>query len=1207
MKVLFAVSNEEISDRIIKKYQKDYREILAYKNVYYFNAILKEIQKDKTYDRIVVSEDLEPFANNNYDTIDKFIFDKLDSISDEAGEIPIILICTERRAKSSNFLVKLFSLGIYNALLGNDRSMDQVCKLISRPRGKKEAKMYYKIDADDANYKAENENEVSEIEIQNILTHFKKLGRNTEKYTESFNNIAAQYTDEQLKIIINCLPIKVKAVLEEQSPKYQELMNASGVRSVGNQFTSDQSLKNAGLSINMIGDQSQKLSGPIVIPNAVRTSKINKPINIKPEIAAQAAQINSARTIKAQAKPQGQAPQMPPQPQAPQRPPMPNANPAGMPNMNVPQPNGMQPQMGGMGQAPQMPQQPQAPQRPPMPNANPAGMPNMNVPQPNGMQPQMGGMGQAPQMPQQPQAPQRPPMPNGGMPGQPNMAGALGQMPNMGQPMPNVNPAVAQNASPVNPVATPNFSQVQNNVAPVAPEPTVPTPEPTVAPKPMVEPEIPVEEPFMPGVPDMPEAPVDDLLPGVEQEPPMDDLLPGVEPTAEAPADDLLPGVEPVPELPQDNPLPDVDAIPGLDDLLKVDDEPVEQPVSKPEESAAMEDINDILAGVNIQEPEATQDVVEPEIPMPNLTDEEDEEELPSIAKSESEEEKSAEDEAAFAELLAGGAQSATGNVPEPAPQEEPELPADDLLPGMVPEPELPMDDLLPGVEPTVETPADDLLPGIEPQAEASVDDLLPGVEPQAEAPVDDLLPGIEPQAEAPVDDLLPGIEPQAEAPIDNLVAGVAPTAEMPAANPVPEVAPTAEMPVDEFGMTDAVTIPGLDELDNLDVEPEDLIPGMEAILNDDEGAPELPNNPVVDNNLNGESAQQVYNDYNANTPNVDESAINYNQYESTPVQNNYAAPEIAGTMEPQQEVQSLKPKIDYSMSSFHGLLTADKKVVTFIGTPKNGTSFLVNNLASLFSSVGLNTAILDMTKNKNSYYIYTKNDETLRKTAYTSISDLMHGKANGIHVDKNLTVYTALPNDGKDYSNAEPILSTLVQNHSIVLIDCDFTTDPSYFALCKEIYLVQSLDILTIQPLTSFLRDLKAQNVLEPEKIRVVINKNMRVGSLTTKILIAGMSFYNDPAMSFMTELFNKDLVKYCEIPFDEKAYAKYLESMVNCSIIVNSYPQGFVQKLKILGDMVYPLTSKQSYGKPNGGFAANNSFSNSMNNTLNKMKKTF
>ena len=76
MKVLFAISNEEISESIVKRYQAEYKQIISSKNVYYFNAILKEIQKDKTYDRIVISEDLEAFTHSQYDQIDKFIFDK---------------------------------------------------------------------------------------------------------------------------------------------------------------------------------------------------------------------------------------------------------------------------------------------------------------------------------------------------------------------------------------------------------------------------------------------------------------------------------------------------------------------------------------------------------------------------------------------------------------------------------------------------------------------------------------------------------------------------------------------------------------------------------------------------------------------------------------------------------------------------------------------------------------------------------------------------------------------------------------------------------------------------------------------------------------------------------------------------------------------------------------------------------------------------
>lgn len=180
MKVLFAVNNESVSETIVKKYQKDYKEIISYKNVYFFNAIIKEVQKDKSYDRIVISEDLEPFANNNYETIDKFLFEKLDNISDEATDgsdkVPqIILICSDRRSKSDELLVKLFGIGVYSSLIGQDRSVEEVCRLINTPRTKKEAKLYYKIDADTVNYQTENDTDVDETEIQNILKHYKSL------------------------------------------------------------------------------------------------------------------------------------------------------------------------------------------------------------------------------------------------------------------------------------------------------------------------------------------------------------------------------------------------------------------------------------------------------------------------------------------------------------------------------------------------------------------------------------------------------------------------------------------------------------------------------------------------------------------------------------------------------------------------------------------------------------------------------------------------------------------------------------------------------------------------------------------------------------------------------------------------------------------------------------------------------------------------
>ena len=117
---------------------------------------------------------------------------------------------------------------IYNAIIGQDRSIDEVCRLINQPRDKEAAKIYYNIHEGELG-DSDSENSVSEAEVENIRAHYARLGKNEDKYVESFNNIVAQYTDTQLKIIIKYLPMNVKAVLEERSPKYQQLVTTSAL------------------------------------------------------------------------------------------------------------------------------------------------------------------------------------------------------------------------------------------------------------------------------------------------------------------------------------------------------------------------------------------------------------------------------------------------------------------------------------------------------------------------------------------------------------------------------------------------------------------------------------------------------------------------------------------------------------------------------------------------------------------------------------------------------------------------------------------------------------------------------------------------------------------------------------------------------------------------------------------------------------------
>ena len=808
MKVLFAVSNDAVSESIIKKYQQMYKEIIVGKNVYYFNAIYKELQKDKTYDRVVISEDLEPFTNNNYDMVDNFIFERMDNISDEAtttsGEdIPIILIATDRRTKSDSLLIKLFGIGVYSALLGQDRSIDEVCKLINKPRTKKEATVYYKIDSNEVDYKPENEDSVSEQEIQNILAHYKRLGKNEDRYVESFDNIASQYTDEQLKVIIKFLPLNVKAVLESNSPKYQQLISFRGAKGKkvaspnGRINNTDKTINDSGIKIESIGSSENKITKPVIIPSA-----------------------NSARKVR-------------------------------------------------------------------------------------------------------------------------------------------VTPKIEED----------NFEN-------------------------------------------------DDF-----EEDNFDD-------------DEVL------------------------EKIQKIDEKfEQEEPVVQPKRGRGRP------KKVKVEEPVEV------------------------------------EEEPVKAEPKRRG-----------RPRKNP-----------VPE--------------VVETEEEDIFVNDNQEVEDEEDDddtILPGFE-QIDT-LDDM----------DDDNFMPGWDEEEQ-----------------------------EEEPEEDEDDDAV-LPGFDDFDSEEE-------------NEEEDNQEVEFEPEEDEQEDDDTFE-----FDDSYLNEDENDKSYDFEENdndTAIQS-YTSNNI----------------------QLESLLTADKKIVAFVGTSKNGTSFLVNNMADMLSKQGIKTAILDLTKNRNAYYIYTKNEEELRKIAYSSIENLSQGIAKGIKVNNYLDVYTSLPGESNGISEYGTVLETLVKNYSLIILDCDFKTDYGYIKEAQEIYLVQSMDVLTIQPLTAYLRELKAKQILNPNKLRIVINKATRVRGVTEKVIVGGMAFYNDPAMSFMTELFNRETIKYCSVPFDGQVYSKYLEGLINCNISVNGYPKEFIGSLKRLGEMMYPLigngrgVSKEKYATPKKNmYASSEPFSNQMNSTLDKMKRNY
>lgn len=664
MKVLFAVSNENISEAIIKRYKEKYNELITYKNVYYFNAVIKELQTNKTYDRIVISEDLEIFSNSNEISIDKFLINKLSRILDESknaygNDVPLIFISSEKRKFGTEQLSEYFSLGIYNVLIGNDRTITKICELINQPRRKEEALDYYKIDVEINNKKIETD-PVSSIEIKNILRFYRGIASNPEKFSDTFDRIVVQYNDEQLRYIIQKLPMTVKIVLEENNQNYRNLMSGKAANS------------------------------RIVISDQIKNKAENEEKKIESKVTEENHMENPEKQISTS-------------------------------NLDF------------------------------TPEEN-----NENLQQNENI----------------------------------------------------INQNVGNNME----------NELKNNLE--------------------------------------------------------------------------------------------------LENSVEEENEKQEQ-----------------VMQINNQE-ETDEDLISSDV-------------LEEYRKQ---------------------------------------------------------------IEDT------------------SIN-------------------------------------------IDNLRQ-----------NPIAE----------------------------------------------------------EQNKPNNFSEKEKEENFEIDIDNIKHNANN--------------------------------DKAEYIKPNLEGFLNDNKRIIAFTGTSKNGVSFLINSVAVLLSSVGVKTAILDMTTNRNSYYLATSSDKDLKNKANKIFENLEKGNADGIEITNTLSIFTAVPDNGKIYRDAENMYKTLLQEFDLVLVDTDFNTNYSFFSGATEIFLVQSLDILTMQSLTRFLKNLKDENIINNDNIKVVINKEIPLKGISRKVIVGGISTYNNPSMSYMTKLFDKDLVKICAIPFEQVVYQKYLENIIYCKYDISGYPKKFIEDLKILASLVYP-----------------------------------
>lgn len=275
---------------------------------------------------------------------------------------------------------------------------------------------------------------------------------------------------------------------------------------------------------------------------------------------------------------------------------------------------------------------------------------------------------------------------------------------------------------------------------------------------------------------------------------------------------------------------------------------------------------------------------------------------------------------------------------------------------------------------------------------------------------------------------------------------------------------------------------------------------------------------------------------------------------------------------EPVVEKQVVRPVPVYNIPKDY------KKAICFVGAPKVGTTFCINAIATTLSKNKVKTAIVDVTRKRDTYTMYTYGNSGKRSIAAESLRYASNGMNEPLVYDK-LSIYTGMPGEDRKIYNAKKVLDTIRENNNILLVDADFSTPIEYFKLCQEIFIIQDMNILNINQTTMFLRELKSLGI-EMDKIRIIINKHIK-SSLTAKELVDGIATYTSYDLKMYDELFNSSSIPYYILPFDVENYRKYIEMVYKYSNKFSSFTAEFQDSLKKIIDTIYPSENPQNADK--------------------------
>ena len=251
------------------------------------------------------------------------------------------------------------------------------------------------------------------------------------------------------------------------------------------------------------------------------------------------------------------------------------------------------------------------------------------------------------------------------------------------------------------------------------------------------------------------------------------------------------------------------------------------------------------------------------------------------------------------------------------------------------------------------------------------------------------------------------------------------------------------------------------------------------------------------------------------------------------------------------------------------------RKTVCFVGAPKAGTTFCINAIGTYLAKQKIKTAMVDMTRKRDLYTIYTYDNTGKRNIAGESLRYASSGKNEPLVYEK-LSIYTAVPGEDRKSYNPNVLVDTIVKNNNVVLIDADFSTPIDYFRLAQDIYIVQDMNVLNINQITIFLRELK-QRGIGMEKVKIIINKYVDC-ALTSRDIIDGIATYTSYDLKMFDELFNPKRIQYFILPFDVDNYKKYVEMVYKYSNKFSTFSKNFQENLAEIINSIYPTKGKVS-----------------------------